>query len=155
MRLNIAILIAFVLATTTAYSQNEEALLSNGLFAFNNDNYMQTINDLSKYVEINKENALAYNTLGKAYAAFGNLDKAMINFQMAIKLDPKYYEAVKNLGYVYYDEGDFNKAISLFENAIKINPKYDTAYNALGNAYDELKNYKKAISYYTKAVSIS
>ena len=83
MRLNIAILIAFVLAATTAYSQDEETLLKNGMFAFKNDNYMQTISDLSKYVEINTENAVAYNTLGRAYSALGNFDKAMISWSIS------------------------------------------------------------------------
>ena len=74
MKLRIAISIAFAVLFSSAYAQNSEKLLQDGLFAFKNDNFTQAISCLSKYTETEKENAIAYNTLGRAYSYMGNFD---------------------------------------------------------------------------------
>ena len=68
MKLKIAILSVFALISANIYSQEDEALLQNGLYAFNEDNFTKAIADLSRYVETNTDNAIAYNTLGRAYS---------------------------------------------------------------------------------------
>ena len=43
MKLRIAILVTFALLSANIYSQDADAILENGLFAFNNDNFTKAI----------------------------------------------------------------------------------------------------------------
>ena len=52
----------------------------------------------------------------------GDTDKAMKQYRLVIKANPKDVEAMSNLGRLYYAKGDFTRAMEIFERAVKINP---------------------------------
>jgi len=81
-------------------------------------------------------------------------DKAIADYDEAIKLDRKYVTAYNNRGYVWNVKRDFNKAIADYDEAIKWDPKYVRAYFNRGNALSETGDFDKAIADYNEALRL-
>jgi tetratricopeptide (TPR) repeat protein len=76
------------------------------------------------------QNAEANRLMTEAEALFsqGKLDDALKNYQRALQLDPKLYEAALFSGDVYTQRGDFQQAETWYQKAIGIDPNRETAY---------------------------
>jgi tetratricopeptide (TPR) repeat protein len=76
------------------------------------------------------QNAEADKLMTEAEALFsqGKLDDALRNYQRALQLDPRLYEAALFSGDVYTQRGDFQQAEVWYQKAIGINPNRETAY---------------------------
>ncbi len=93
-----------------------------------------------------------YN-LGYYYYTRGQKEKALEEFQLALRLDPRMAPAHFNLGVMDYNEGRLDEAAHHFKQALAINPKYAEAYAYLGEVYsrkgsseEELDTYRKAFA---------
>ena len=63
-------------------------------------------------------------------------DKAIEQYQIALRLNPNYVEAHNGLGVAYDNKGlTVDKAIVHYQIALRINPNYAETYNNLGIAY--------------------
>ena len=56
-------------------------------------------------------------------------DKAIADYDEAIRLDPKYAVAYHNRGNAWYLKHEYDKAIADYGEAIRLEPKYASAYN--------------------------
>ena len=97
---------------------------------------------------------LAYNNRGNAYGDKGDYDRAIADYNEAIRLDPKYASAYYNRGIAYDDKGDHDRAIADYDEAIRLDPKYAVAYNNRGNAYHDKGDYDRAIADYSEAIRL-
>ncbi len=91
------------------------------------------------------------NYLGLAYKEKDNLEAAVKEYKMALKLDPMYANAQSNLGICYFDLGLVDEAIVEFKKAIRIKPNHANAHYNLGIAYGEKGMIKEAFSEMRKA----
>jgi len=66
---------------------------------------------------------------GLDYANKNEFEKAIKEFEKALKIDQKNQEALYNLGFVYSDMGDFTNAYEVFKKLINLNPKHIEAFN--------------------------
>jgi tetratricopeptide (TPR) repeat protein len=73
--------------------------------------------------------AVAYDNRGIAYANKGDFDRAIVDFNEAIRLDPHNAAAYSNRGNAYNDKGDHERAIPDLDEAIRLDPKRAAAYN--------------------------
>jgi Flp pilus assembly protein TadD len=73
--------------------------------------------------------AAAYDKRGIAYANKGDLDRAIADFNEAIRLDPTDPHAYNNRGSAYENKGDHERAITEYDEAIRLDPKYALAYH--------------------------
>ena len=71
---------------------------------------------------------------GEAAFAQGDMPKALEQYQRALALDPKLYEAALYTGDVYYKTADQKKASEWFARAVSINPDRETAYRYWGDS---------------------
>jgi len=71
-----------------------------------------------------------FNALGYEYHKEGQYDKAIVEYNRALELNPQNFEAYVNRGNSYATKGQYNLAIADYNKAIEINPKYSMAYQA-------------------------
>ena len=98
--------------------------------------------------------AVLANKIGIAFHQMSQLDLARKNYQKAVKLDPKYPEAINNLGTVYYSQKDYARAIRYYKRALKYSQESASMYSNLGSAYFGRKDYKMATECYQHALQL-
>jgi tetratricopeptide (TPR) repeat protein len=82
--------------------------------------------------------AEAYCNLGIINLEANDFAKALDNFTLSLKCDPRHVEAHYNLGNVYYDAGDLRLARLHYEAAIQIEPGFSLVYFNLALVYHKL-----------------
>jgi tetratricopeptide (TPR) repeat protein len=96
--------------------------------------------------------AIIYDNRGVEYYNKQDWDRAISDFTMTIKLDPKYHEGWGDRGVTYYKKNDNESALKDFDQAIRLDPKYVKALYNRGVLYQGQKDYDRAISDYTRAL---
>ena len=94
------------------------------------------------------------NKIGIAYHQMTDLRSAKKYYEKAIKLNPKYSEAINNLGTVYYATKSYRRAVSQYKKSLKLAPNSASVYSNLGTAYFARKNYDQAVAAYQQALSL-
>jgi Tfp pilus assembly protein PilF len=77
------------------------------------------------------KDAKFYNNRGAAYGEKGQYDQAIMDFNQAIEMNPRYIRAYNNRGVIYRLKGQYDRAISDFNKAIEMNSLDPEAYNNL------------------------
>jgi tetratricopeptide (TPR) repeat protein len=70
----------------------------------------------------------AYNNRGVAFRSNGELDRAIEDYDQAIRLMPDYYVAINNRGVALMARGELDRAIADFDRAIQLKPDYLAAF---------------------------
>jgi tetratricopeptide (TPR) repeat protein len=98
--------------------------------------------------------SIAYNNRGNAWQKKGDSDRAMEDYDKAIKIDPNDAYAYNNRGLLLEKKGDSYRAIADYDKAIEIDPQYAHAYNNRGLSWYAKGDYDRAIADYTKAIEL-
>jgi hypothetical protein len=106
-------------------------------------------------LEVTHDNSVAYDCRGSAYVIIHNYKEALMDYDRAIRINPKLASAYNNRGLAYGALGRQTEAIADYSMAIQINPEQASTYNDRGNAYIDLGNYEQAIMDFDKAIRIN
>lgn len=111
-------------------------ILNNSVVVINrngiwNNNYLLWTDAIKKFPDSNT----AHFNLGFAYDNQGQLEKAIQEYQIALRLSPYDVEAHNNLANVYIRQRRFEEAIQEYLAALKLKPNYPDAHFNLGVAY--------------------
>jgi tetratricopeptide (TPR) repeat protein len=98
--------------------------------------------------------AIAYANRGNAYLNSGDNDRAIADYDQAIRLNPKFADALNGRGAAHDNKGEYDLAIADYDQAIKLKPNLPEAYNNRGNAYADKGEYDLAIADYDRAISL-
>ena len=118
----------------------------------------QLITVEKKVIELIKKKPksfVLYNLFGAILVDQKNFDKAIINYNKSIEINPDYAEGHNNLGSALYKLGKLSESIDSYRRAIKINPNFTEAYNNLGLAFEELGKLSESIDSYRRAIKIN
>src|SRR6516164_6618167 len=97
--------------------------------------------------------AEAFNNRGIAYRLKGEYDRAVQDYNQAIKLNAKFAAAFNNRGVAYDRKGDYERAIADYDQAIKLKPSAELYFNR-GNAHLGKSQYDHAIDDYNQAIKL-
>jgi tetratricopeptide (TPR) repeat protein len=89
-----------------------------------------------------------------AYDFQGNPDRAIPDFDQAIKLAPKNADAYYRRGAIYWLKADYDRAIADFTRAIKANPKQVLYFSYRGYAHYAKGQFDLAIRDYDQAIKL-
>ena len=114
-----------------------------------------SINKL-KPVEELPEEAVAHYKKGIAHQNRRELEKALAEYEEAVKIYPNYSDARYSIGKIYYQQNLTGHAVNEFKKALlnPYNSKPELCYVELGNIYFENFLYDEAVTEYKKALSI-
>ncbi len=110
----------------------------------------------------NERLSIIYDRRGTAYSSKHDHDRAIQDFNDAIRLNPNQAYNYRNRGIDYYEKSDYDRAIQDFSEAIRLNPKdtvrsipNDSSVYALrGNAYRKKGDYDRAIQDLNEAIRL-
>jgi tetratricopeptide (TPR) repeat protein len=109
---------------------------------------------IEAYREAPRDSPVVANKIGIAYHQLTDLGNAKRQYQRAVKLNPKYAEAINNLGTVHYAQRSYRRAINDYKKALEFAPYSASIYSNLGTAYFARRNYKSAVEAWSKALSL-
>lgn len=104
--------------------------------------------------EIRPSHAGTYENLGAIYQMVGDTDRAIGNYEHAIRLGPS-ATAQTNLAVAYFTAGEYDKARSALLAAIERDPKKASLYRYLGDVYLKLNRRGEARAAYERAIALS
>src|SRR5690349_19865634 len=83
---------------------------------------------LESGTETPKAVAIAHNNRGNAYVRNGDFDRAIEEYDLAIKASAKYAKAFNNRGVAYQKKADYDRAIADLDESIRLFRDYAGAY---------------------------
>jgi tetratricopeptide (TPR) repeat protein len=98
--------------------------------------------------------ARTLNNRGLGYVANKQLDKAMADFDAAVRVDPTYPFAFDNRGDVWRQRGEFERAITEYNEALRRDPDFVSAYVNRGMTYEAMGNKASARADYQTVVNL-
>jgi tetratricopeptide (TPR) repeat protein len=100
------------------------------------------------------DSAVLLNKTGIAFHQMLDLNDAKKYYQRAVKIDPRYAEAINNLGTIEYSRKNYRRAVGLYKRALRLSPKSASIYSNLGTGYFARKDYKAATEAFRKALAL-
>ncbi len=102
-----------------------------------------------------KGSAVMLNKTGIAYHQMLELNVAEKYYRLALRVDPKYAEAVNNLGTIYYVRKSYRRAINQYKKALRLNPESASVWSNLGTGYFARKDYEHAAEAFQTALRLN
>ena len=144
---------------TTIIPEQHSLILSKIAEAYIRSNYKDTtivMPYLRRAIELNNTNPELFLMLGDAYLYIVNDgSKAISNYKIAEKLDPKSPKAKLRLGQLWVRAKRYNEGLDLYKEAINIDPTFAPAFREQGELYFKAGQYENAKNSYKKFLELS
>lgn len=129
---------------------------SNMAYRNNSDKLVKdAMNEFNKAVELDKNNARAYNAAGVISLCLNKPNDAKAFFQKALKADKTYSMAIDNLGTMDFAQGKYSDATKKFKQSLTYNTQNTTAMYHLAQVAILKKDYTNALMYLNNALAIN
>ncbi|NIQ90139.1 MAG: tetratricopeptide repeat protein [Deltaproteobacteria bacterium] len=93
-------------------------------------------------------------TAGRKFYNKRMYNRALQEFDQAVKIDPSNFRAFYWRGRVYLKMGHYNRATADFKMVVKLKPHYARPYHNLGWLYYQKGKYEESIQYLNKAIEL-
>jgi tetratricopeptide (TPR) repeat protein len=104
---------------------------------------------------VTRDLSIVHNNRGDAYRNKGEYDRAIADFDEAIRLNPKFAIAYYNRGNSHWHKGEYDRAIADFDEAIRLDPKMDDAYQNRANTWKYKGDLDNAMTDLNAAIRIN
>lgn len=104
-------------------------------------------------IALDPTNDGAFVNRGIAYRRIGDLDRAIKDYDQAIRLNPGAADAFNNRGNAFRTRDDLDRALSDYDEAIRLDPHYAHAFNNRGIVFLELGEMVRAIADFDRAIA--
>lgn len=119
-----------------------------------NGNWRDELTLWTKTIARSPDSYRAHCNLGNVYMERGLIERAQMEYQTALNINPKDASIHSNLGAVYSKQGLIDKAFIEYKEAIQLDRNYAQPHNNLGNIYYNQGYLDKARSEYEEALRI-
>jgi tetratricopeptide (TPR) repeat protein len=124
-------------------------------FAKGNEWIAKASGNCEKALSLNPDLAEGHICLGKVFNGTGKYDKAVEEFQRAVKSEPGSEDALRGFADAYMNLGNFAAAEATYKQAIALRPNYWAVYSWLGAFYDAQARYSEAAEMFRKATELA
>ena len=127
-----------------------------GRYYRNIGEFQNAIEDLSRAIEINPNNVLAYRYLGSTYFLNRKYIKALVNLKEAEKLERgnELTQLYSDLGQLYISIGEFEIAEKYYKESLRLQPNFIEGYRNLIWGNIRQGEFDTALSYAQKLLSL-
>lgn len=143
-----------LLAQATSTNPNH---LNQALVSYRSGDLRSAMTELDLAVEQNPKNNYAYFLRGEIKIIMRDLEGALADTEMALRLAPKVTGVEKvysNRGVILQFNGRDDEALADFEKAIAINPNYSPPHNGRGVILQKKGKQNEALSEFNKAIEL-
>jgi len=123
--------------------------------AYTQGHLQQALTSATSALRAYPRSVILCNIAGAACAGLLQFDRAIVYYQIAIKINPKFVEAHYNMASALQKMGDLKAAIQAYEQAILIKPDYADAYYNLANTLKDTGDLGASIQRYKQAIKIN
>ncbi len=121
----------------------------------NISNKKTTIETITKQIEANPEKLDLYIERAKLYEKKNHLNKALVDYQQAIKLAPDSIVYYMKMADLFLKSGKIKNTLGVLEKVTKIDPKNDIAWVKTGEIYLMFRKYPEVFKYANKALEVN
>ncbi|MGO8988895.1 MAG: tetratricopeptide repeat protein [bacterium] len=105
-------------------------------------------------LSVTANNYLIYNNLGVTLARQGKDQKAFLQYQKALEINPRYADAHYNLGKLLARQSKDEEAMVQFMESLRIKPEKKEAHNDLGVILNKHGRIQEAVFHFAQAIRI-
>ena len=109
-----------------------------GSLYFNLNNFQKSIEYLTKRIEINPNDHIAFLDRGICYRKLNNYINAERDFDKSLDLKPNFFRAFGHRSFLFLELGQNKKSFDDASKSIKLNPQYGFGYLVLAQAKQKL-----------------
>jgi len=91
---------------------------------------------------------------GFVFFNLSNYEKAIVQWEKAIKIDPKFVDGLNNLGNALYRIGKFDEAINYLNKALDIRPNFFETYYTLSDIFYKKGMYDSSLKNINEAINL-
>jgi len=147
-----------LLAAAAAYALQSGDIIKQGIEAYRlgtsgvdpDKNFKRALELFTQAQRLDPGGAKPHYYIGSALEKLDAADSALVEYQTAIRIEPKYVDALTGYGKLLRKKGKLEEGTAKLQEAVKINAKDPAALYALGQAYLQDKKYDDAYSAFTK-----
>lgn len=131
-----------------------EVYFALGIHFLGEEDWERAITAFTSLIELEPDNAFAYDRRGIAYGRAEHYDEAIADFSRAIGIDHTFAGAYNNRGLSYYKQCRFDEAIADYDTAIRLSPNIAIFYANRGLAHSCKGDLYVAIADCDKAIEL-
>ena len=117
-----------------------DPMFQTGMLLIAQDDPQAAIDMLNQVIELKPDFAEVWNRRGNAYAALGDEDRALADYDRAIALNPYQFGTLESCGEIWMSRSNYRKAADYFRRALDLNPNLPEAAEALHALEEKLEN---------------
>ncbi len=114
--------------------------------------YNLAVEAVKRSIKARTDIAEPHVLLGFLYLEEDEVDKALSEFNEALKLNPHAHDAKTGLGSTLILKGEIDRALEMLKEALRTNPHPQMTYYELGRAYELKGEFNNALEMYKKAI---
>ncbi len=127
---------------TSAYFSKARNLLIAG-------SYAEAIACYEETLGFDGPQAITYSFIGECHEKMEQYDRALINYDQSISLDPEWVDAWIGRGVVKDLQGKLPEALTALQHAVRLSPEHPDALYYYANVLARSKRYDEALAQYT------
>ncbi len=134
--------------------RGDTLLVDSAGFKYFDSDYPGAIEELNRALQINSNNAAAWDLRGDARARIGEYGGAIADATRALQLDPKNEDAWQTRGGARADKDDWNGAIADYNQALALDTNSGDAFRGRGLAREGKNDWKGALADLTRSIQL-